>query len=192
MVSGQEEEKNKIIRQNFIPILPTPAMRINTSGGKGQGIWVLHQTDEYLMEYDQRKYDIMVAEGHPKPVRGSSLRKKRQYEKYLAYKDELYYWSIKNNFLPPTRNFFILFKIPIPKTIRKSERIKRLGNGHEIRPDADNLFKGFMDAFLKRRGFEYFNYDDAKTRKFLVDKVWCETDEEGILITEYNEICLPI
>jgi Holliday junction resolvase RusA-like endonuclease len=176
---------NKIIKQVFLPILPTPAMRINVSGGKGQGAWVIHQTDEYLKEYDQKRFDETG-------IRGSNLRKKRQYEKYIAFKDEVYYWSVKNNFILPYKNFSVVFKIPIGKSIRKAERMRRLGQEHDKRPDADNLMKGLVDSFLDRKGFTKFGYDDAKTNSFFVKKVWCEIDDEGILITEYNKIDLPI
>lgn len=168
----------------FIPILPTPAMRINTSGGKGQGAWVIHQTEEYLEEYDRIKFETTG-------IKGSALRKKRQFEKYLAFKDEVAGWSLKNNFTMPYNNFSIVFKIPVGKSIRKKERLLRLNQEHKIRPDSDNLLKGFIDSFLKRTTMPMLTYDDAKTNSYFVKKIWCESGEEGILVTSYNEIYIP-
>ena len=171
-----------IIREYFIPILPTPALRINNSGGKGQGNWVLKQDDDYLAKYDEKR----LKEGK----QGYALRKKRQIEKYYAFKDEVAFWFKKNNIEPPYKNFSITFFIPVGDSIRQKVAEKRYGTDHEQRPDADNCFKAFADSFNKRSTMKYIDYNDSITNRFFVKKVWCKQGEEGIMIREYDYLDL--
>lgn len=172
----------QLIREYFIPILPTPALRINNSGGKGQGNWVLKQTDEYLERYDKKR----LLEGK----QGYALRKKKQIEKYYAFKDDLAFWFKQNKIDPPYKNFSITFYIPIGDSIRPKAAAQREGNDHEQRPDADNCFKAFADAFNKRSTMKYIEYNDSITNRFFISKVWCKQGAEGIRIKEYDYLDL--
>lgn len=172
----------QIIREYFIPILPTPALRINASGGKGTGVWVLKCSDEYLKKYDEnRKMD---------GKQGYTYRKKKQIEKYYAFKDELAYWFKKNGIEIPYKNFSIQFRLPIGKSVRAKEVANRVGKDHEVRPDVDNLNKAFLDAFNKRRTMLWFDYKDCITNRIFISKIWCLEGEEGIRIREYDYLDL--
>ncbi len=168
----------EILREYFIPICPTPALRINASGGKGTGIWVLKCEDKYLEEYDRKR----LLDGK----QGYSLRKKKQIEKYYGFKDELAFWFKKNGIAPPYKNFSIQFRLPIGQSIRANIVQKRIGADHEQRPDADNLMKAYLDSFNKRKTMMWFDYKDCITNRIFISKIWCRYGDEGIRIREYN------
>lgn len=168
----------EILKEYFIPILPTPALRINASGGQGTGIWVLKCSDEYLKRYDEKR----LATGK----QGYTFRKKKQIEKYYGFKDEVAFWFKKNCIEPPYKNFSIQFHLPIGESVRPKEVAKRLGQDHEVRPDVDNLNKAYLDAFNKRRTMMWFDYKDCITNRIFISKVWCLQGNEGIRIREYD------
>lgn len=172
----------EIIREYFIPILPTPALRVNNSGGKGQGVWVLKCTDEYLKAYDEKR----LLEGK----QGYTLRKKKQIEKYYSFKDEVAFWFKKNEITPPYKNFSIQFCIPVGDSIRPKIAEKRIGKDHEQRPDIDNNFKAFLDSFNKRKTMLWFDYKDCITNRIFMSKIWCKQGDEGIRIREYDYLDL--
>jgi len=171
-----------LLREYFIPILPTPALRVNNSGGKGQGVWVLKQSDEYLKKYD--------AERLLKGKQGYAFRKKKQIEKYYCFKDELAFWFKKNNITPPYKNFSIQFHIPVGSSIRPKIAEKRIGKDHEQKPDVDNTTKAFFDSFNKRNTMTWFDYKDSITNRIFLSKVWCKEGDEGIRIREYDYLDL--
>jgi Holliday junction resolvase RusA-like endonuclease len=172
----------EILKEYFIPILPTPALRINTSGGTGTGVWVLKCTDEYLKEYDKKR--LMTGK------QGYTYRKKKQIEKYYAFKDELAFWFKKNKIEPPYKNFSIQFRLPIGDSIRPKIAESRVGKDHEQRPDVDNMNKAYLDSFNKRKTMMWFDYKDCITNRIFISKVWCRQGEEGIRIREYDYLDL--
>jgi|LakMenEpi03Aug12_release.lakeMendotaPanAssembly.Ray.scaffolds.fasta_scaffold431734_2 hypothetical protein len=173
----------QIIREYFIPILPTPAIRINNSGGKGTGNWVMAKDDEWLKEYDKKR-ELETGK------KGYTYRKKRALEKYYGFKDELAFYFHKNGIEPPYKNFSIQFRIPIPSSIRSKEYDRRLGNDHEQASDIDNLAKSLLDSFKKRKTMVWFDYKDCITNRIFMSKIWCNQGEEGIMIKEYDYLDL--
>lgn len=171
-----------IIREYYIPIHPTPALRINTSDNGGKGTWMLNKDDEYLREYDAKK----KSEGKE----GYTLRRKRSIEKYFGFKDELAHWFHTNKIEPPYKNFSIQFQIPVGQSIRKKIALERIGNDHEFRPDVDNLNKAYLDAFNKRASMPWFIYKDCITNRIFLSKVWCAIGDEGMRIREYDYLNL--
>lgn len=83
--------------------------------------------------------------------------------RYFAYRDKL------NEALPgyklPQRLSLTYF-IPMPKSWTKHKRSLMAGSPHASKPDADNLAKGFMDAF-KVEG-----QDDRHVAVLHVEKYW--------------------
>lgn len=168
-----------IIREYFIPMTPTPAIRINNSGGRGTGNWVIHKDDEWLKEYDAKREKETGKKGY-------TYRKKRAIEKYYGFKDDFAFYFYKNKIDPPYKNFSIQFRIPIPVSIRNKEYARRLGNDHENTPDLDNYFKIFGDSFKKRKTMLWFDYKDCITNRVFMSKIWCKQGDEGIYIKEYD------
>lgn len=168
----------ELIREYFIPILPTPALRVNSSVGKGNSTWVLHKTDEELKGFDDKR--------KMQGKQGYSFRRKKSLEKYFGFKDEFAFWFKKNKIDPPYKNFSIQFNLPVGESIRKSVRLERVGQDHEFRPDVDNLVKAAFDSLKKRKTMVWFDYNDCITNRIFMSKIWCEPGGEGIRIREYD------
>lgn len=175
----------EILEQYFIPILPTPALRVNNSGGKGTGNWVLKYDDEWLKAYDLKR---KIEQGK----QGYTFRKKKSIEKYYGYKDEVAFWFKNNNITPPVKDFSVEFRLPIGDSIRPKIAEKRLIEDHELRPDFDNLAKAFVDAFLRGKKLLWFDYDDAVTNRVLISKSWCKSGDEGINVIQYRDLSLKM
>ncbi len=168
----------QIIREYFIPILPTPALRMNSSVGKGNGTWVMHKSDEELHRIDNNKKLL--------GLQGYSFRRKKSLEKYFGFKDETAFWFKKNGITPPYKNFSIQFNMPIGESIRKKIMEERIGADHEFRPDIDNLCKALFDSLKKRKTMMWFDYNDCISNRIFMSKVWCCAGDEGIRIREYD------
>ncbi len=92
-------------------------------------------------------------------------------KKYYAYKKTLKMFCKVNDFAL-SEKVKITFYMPVPKSITKKERAKRLGNPHKQRPDLDNLVKGVWDGLAKEDG--YIHYLECS-------KIWAE---EGKIVIE--------
>ena len=172
----------EIIREYFIPILPTPALRMNSSVGKGNSTWVMHKSDEELHRIDNNK-KLMGLQGY-------SFRRKKSLEKYFGFKDETAFWFKKNGITPPYKNFSIQFNMPVGESIRKKIMEERIGADHEFRPDIDNLCKALFDSLKKRKTMMWFDYNDCISNRIFMSKVWCAAGAEGIRIREYDYLDL--
>lgn len=160
-----------------IPIFPSTNVR-STQGDR----WLFAVTDEYLEEYDKNR-----AETHGKV--GRNLARKRQLEKYNAYKEELRNWAQKNNFIIPSAYFAIWFYIPFPKSWRKS-KIKSMQDApHASTPDLDNLIKALFDGIMPRRNRTAGDTgaDDRRIHSYAAFKRWCSPGEERIVVVEYDQ-----
>src|ERR1700748_3206282 len=87
------------IKTTVIPIWPSTNVR-STQGDR----WLFAVSDEYLKEFDQRKLE-------ENGKMGGNLKRKRQLEKYNAYKEEVAYWVDKTGFEIPHGYFDIWFYI---------------------------------------------------------------------------------
>lgn len=161
-----------------IPIVPSTNVR-STQGDR----WLFAVSDEYLQERDQKR---LVEYG----VAGRSLARKRQLEKYNAYKEEIRYWAQKNQFVMPMAYFSIHFKVPFPQSWRKPRMKAMDGQPHTNTPDTDNMIKALFDSILPRRNriAGQKGADDRKIHCYAVRKTWCPPGSEGIVISEYDPI----
>lgn len=163
-------------KKTVIPIWPSTHVR-STKGDR----WLFAVTDEYLEEYDQK---ILTETGKP----GGNVRRKRQLDKYNAYKQELRDWAERTGFQMPLGHFAIWFCIPIPPSWRKKKIAANLGKAHQSTPDFDNLLKAFFDAIMPRksrtRGEK--GQDDRKIHCCAPFKVWVGAEEARIEVIEYD------
>ena len=164
------------VKITTIPIEPATNVR-STQGDR----WLFNVTDEYLEEYDQKR---IVTHGKL----GGNLRRKRQLEKYNAYKQEVNNYAIKSNFIIPHGYFAIWFYIPFPKSWRKKKREEMACKPHVSTPDLDNLLKALFDSIMPRRNRVAGDKgcDDRKIHCYVAFKVWT-SDEGKIEILEYNK-----
>ena len=164
------------LKSTTIPIWPSTNVR-STQGDR----WLFAVSDEYLQEYDQRKLEETGKIG-------GNLRRKRQLEKYNAYKEEIRYWVDKTNFIIPSGYFAIWFYIPYPKSWTKKKCQQMSGRPHEGTPDLDNLIKALLDGIMPRRNRTAGDTgaDDRRIHNYIPFKIWCPPGDEKIVINEYD------
>lgn len=160
-----------------IPIFPVTNVR-STQGDR----WLFKVSDEVLEKYDLKKLEETGK-------MGGNVRRKRQLEKYNAYKEEIRYYADKNKFIMPHGYFAIWFYIPFPKSWRKKKREEMVGKPHTSTPDLDNLLKAFFDSIMPRRNRVAGDKgaDDRKIHTYTAFKVWVPEGEEGIDVVEYGQ-----
>lgn len=160
-----------------IPVWPATHVR-STQGDR----WLFAVSDEYLQEYDAKKGEERE-DGKP----GRNLARKRQLEKYNAYKEEVRYHVEKAQFTVPLGHFAIWFYVPFPKSWRRKKRLEMGGKPHLSTPDLDNLIKALFDGVMPRRNRTAGGKgaDDRKIHCYVAFKVWVPPGEERIDIVEY-------
>lgn len=84
---------------------------------------------------------------------------------YYKYKNAIRLFCEANNFVL-SEKVRITFYMPIPKSISKKEKAKRLGNPHKFKPDLDNLCKGVWDSLAVEDGYIHYA---------ILKKIWSET-----------------
>jgi Holliday junction resolvase RusA-like endonuclease len=160
-----------------IPVWPATNVR-STQGDR----WLFSVSDEYLKAYDQKR---METHGRV----GRNLDRKRQLEKYNAYKEEIRYWVDKTQFVIPLGHFAMWFYLPFPKSWRKPKRLEMAGKAHMSTPDLDNMIKAIFDSIMPRRSriSGEKGADDRKIHLYLAGKIWVPEGQERIDIVEYTE-----
>lgn len=164
------------IRITTIPIYPSTNVR-STQNER----WLFKVSEEYLEELDSRRREEKGKEGH-------LAARKRQLEKYNAYKEELRNWARKNEFAMPIGYFAVHFHVPFPASWRKPRRDAMNGKPHMNTPDADNYIKALFDGIMPRRNrvAGQKGSDDRKIHCYTMFKTWVPSGEEKIIIAEYN------
>lgn len=166
------------VKTTIIPIWPSTNVR-STQGDR----WLFAVSDEYLEAYDKKKLEETGKIG-------GNLRRKRQLEKYNAYKEEVAYWVKKKKFTMPTGYFGIWFYIPFPKSWTKKKCSAMAGRPHLDTPDLDNLIKAVLDGIMPRRNriTGEKGADDRRIHNYIPFKIWCAPGDEKIVIVEYSEL----
>ena len=165
------------LKITVIPIHPSTHVR-STQGDR----WLFKVSDEYLANYDQKRLK-------EKGKVGRNLLRKRQLEKYNAYKEELRWWVKQKGFRMPTGYFAIWFCIPHPKSWRKKKIQENLYKEHQDTPDFDNLLKSFFDSVMPRKSKTSGEKgcDDRRIHCCATFKIWVKEDEACIKIVEYDK-----
>jgi|GEM_PF-1659779 Holliday junction resolvase RusA-like endonuclease len=146
--------------------------------------WLFAVSDEYLQEYDKKRALIS-----PDSKVGRNLNRKRQLEKYNAYKEELRWIAKKQGFELPNGCFSIHFYIPMPKSWRRKKRLERVNMKHTSKPDCDNMIKSLIDGLIHRKNKSKgeTGRDDKEIWSYAAFKYWVEPDDACIVIKEYIE-----
>jgi Holliday junction resolvase RusA-like endonuclease len=167
----------KVIKKTVFNILPTTHLRIT----RGEG-WILKSTEQYLQNLDSKKLQETGKYG-------GFMRRRRQMEKDLAYKDELQHLASKINFEMPTGYYAVFFYLPIPESWRKWKKEKHFNQPHQQMPDADNLIKKLQDSLMprKNRRSGATGNDDRKIHCYAAFKIWCSAGDERVEIIEYDK-----
>jgi len=91
--------------------------------------------------------------------------------KYMVWRNELEGLAIKHNFILAD-GVQIIFLLPVSPSWSKKMRDQMRGKPHQIKPDADNMLKGFIDALCK---------NDQKIYDKHVLKFWWDTGKIIVL-----------
>lgn len=169
----------RLIKETVINISPQTHVR-STKGDS----WLFAVSDEYLEEYDQKR-----CLGDPNVKLGRNLNRKRQLEKYNAYKEELRWLAKKINFELPNGCFAIFFYVDMPVSWRKKQRLAKAGTPHTSKPDCDNLIKSMIDGLVPRKNKSKGEKgrDDKEIWSYAAFKYWAHDGEARIVIKEYNQ-----
>lgn len=160
-----------------IDIHPSTNVR-STQGDK----WLFGAADDYIEAYDNKR--ILL---HGK--KGRNMARKRQLEKYNAYKQELRNICTKQGFEMPLGYFALWFYVPYPKSWRKPKIAANLYKAHQTTPDWDNFIKAMFDGLMPRKS-RYKGekgVDDRKVHCGAIFKVWVRPEEACIKVVEYAE-----
>lgn len=169
----------KLIKETVLKIQPQTHVRST----KGDG-WLFAVSDEYLEEYDAKR---VLQDPDAKP--GRNLNRKRQLEKYNAYKEELRWVAKSAGFEVPNGCFVIIFNIPMPPSWRKWQIAQNEGQKHTSKPDCDNLIKSMLDGLIppKKRTKGEKGRDDKEIWSYAAFKFWVKYEDASIIIREYEE-----
>ena len=98
--------------------------------------------------------------------------------KYFEYRDQVRAIAAEQGFTLPER-FYLWFQMPMPKSWSQRKKRMMFGEPCRVKPDADNLAKGFFDCFG----------EDKHVWSVQLTKTW--HDKGGIVVTApYDEYCL--
>ena len=90
--------------------------------------------------------------------------------KYYAFKDELKL-QVPNKFRP--EKVVLVFNMPMPKSWSDKKKEKMCCKPHQVKPDIDNLIKGFLDALYEKDQVVY----DVKAAKFWAREGFIDFEE---------------
>ena len=142
-------------------------------------------SDEYLEEYDKKR---VLDNPDAKP--GRNINRKRQLQRYNAFKDDIRKIVAEKNFVMPHGYFAIWFYMPIPKSWRRGKITEKLYTVHQSTPDCDNMIKAFLDGVMPRKNKAkgQKGVDDRKVHCYAAFKMWVRPEEACIKVIEYEDI----
>ncbi len=102
-----------------------------------------------FIDYKFIKYLIPVApQTAPRMVRSDKWAKRPPVVRYFAYRDELQLFT-RNTIIAPDGVLDIIFVVPFPDSYSEKKKQSLYMKKHELKPDRDNLLKGFQDAIFR-------------------------------------------
>lgn len=122
-----------------------------------------------------RIYNIMATPvAKPRMTRSDMWNKRDCVIKYWSYKDEVQKQFLVQK-IPIVNEMGIRFYLPMPKGWVKKKREEMNLKPHQVKPDLDNLLKGFLDAIIDQ--------DQTVHNIKWLQKVWINKPEGEIEIT---------
>ena len=110
--------------------------------------------------------------GAVRMTRADAWKKRKCVLKYWEYKDLLKSEAKKHNYKLTEILKDITFVIPFPKSYNQKKKQSLEGKPHTLKPDTDNIIKGFKDALIK----DSLLKDDCEVHTYNnIRKIWGET-----------------
>lgn len=123
------------------------------------------------------RFDV-VPVAAPRMNQADRWKKRPCVQRYFAYRDQVRAIAAQQGFTLPER-FYLWFQMPMPKSWSQRKKRMMFGEPCRVKPDADNLAKGFFDCFG----------EDKHVWSVQITKTW--HDKGGIVVTApYDEYCL--
>ncbi len=116
------------------------------------------------------RLDVMPM-GAPRMTQRDRWAKRPVVLRYHAFKDKLRL-EVNKKGIKLTDELYLVYYLPMAKSWSKKKKAEYLGKSHHLKPDTDNITKGYKDALYKEDSAVYI---DAAA------KFWCETGEGYIL-----------
>jgi len=158
------------IKQWILLVTPIPALKVLK-----RETWKLYASDERLTEYGKQQHEADIEAGKEHPIKiNHHVSRKKSMIKRQVYKEALQWEEKRNNFVKPTSGFWVKFYLPMPKSWSQKKRKAMAFQEHTVMPDADNLWKIFSDALVKK---------DQVISDFRVSKFWYDHTRGFIAIT---------
>ena len=98
--------------------------------------------------------------------------------KYFEYRDQVRAIAAEQGFTLPER-FYLWFQMPMPKSWSQRKKRMMFGEPCRVKPDADNLAKGFFDCFG----------EDKHVWSVQITKTWHDIGRITVTLP-YDEYCL--
>lgn len=126
--------------------------------------WMMGATIEYLKAYGEKKNKEQTDKGAKCPVAPNYyLNRRKRYQKYFEFKNNLVAECRRNLLAFPTNNFWIRLYFEMPPSWSKKKKNRMAFSPHVNKPDADNICKAIFDAMFE---------DDSIVYDYRVSKFW--------------------
>lgn len=96
-----------------------------------------------ITEYKNRIVLLIEPIGKPRVLRGERTKRAEMWRKY---KKDLFWIAKKQKLDLPDSNFHLIFYLAPPRSWSEKKRLEAMGNPVKVKPDIDNLVKGFFDS----------------------------------------------
>ena len=123
------------------------------------------------------RFDVVPVSA-PRMNQADRWKKRPCVVKYFEYRDQVRAIAAEQGFTLPER-FYLWFQMPMPKSWSQRKKRMMFGEPCRVKPDADNLAKGFFDCFG----------EDKHVWSVQITKTW--HDVGCIIVTmPYDDYCL--
>lgn len=123
------------------------------------------------------RFDV-VPVAAPRMNRADRWKKRPCVVKYFEYRDQVRALAAEQGFTLPER-FYLWFQMPMPKSWSQRKKRMMFGEPCRVKPDADNLAKGFFDCFG----------EDKHVWSVQLTKTWHDVGRITVTLP-YDEYCL--
>jgi Holliday junction resolvase RusA-like endonuclease len=131
---------------------------------------------------------------HLKPVKAPRMSRQDKWKgravvmEFKAFGIQIRALAEQYKFSMPTNNFHIRFYMPVSNSWSDKKKREMIGKPHQLRPDIDNLFKGFTDAlyYIPKGNKKPDNENDCLIYDCRMSKYWCEEGKERIEVEVFN------
>ena len=125
---------------------------------------------EVKLEIEYTRLEVLPI-GAPRMTQRDRWAKRPAVLRYHKFKDDLRK-EIASKGIELNNELYLVYYIPMAKSWTKKKKRQYLGQPHHLKPDTDNITKGYKDALYK---------EDSAVFIDAAAKFWCETGSGYIL-----------